>query len=405
MVKRAVKKVAEKKAVNKVVNRVILGILVFALVFTGALSAYTFYLGEKIEALGEQLAASQKQQAAEISALRDEMVAFKGETLATKAQTLARIDALDNELRGVAIEMEQSVIDAGKLYQEVSQGVVRISDGEKVLGSGFAFDSEGHILTPNHVVEGQNQIYIISPDGYTSPATIVGACEYSDIAVLKQSLPIPALTLADSTAVKAGEPVIVIGNPFDLPGTITSGIISQTNRFVEVKYDTKTQAVANIIQFDAAVNFGNSGSPLLNSKGEVIGMVIARVDPKLGDGAYYAVSSNKVRRVALSLIERGYFDYPWLGVEITNLTPQTARARNLETVNGALVTTVRAATPAEAAGIRVDDIIVAINGTLVQEVADLTCYLGEYASPDDEVTLALIRDGAKIELPVKVGKR
>jgi len=401
MVKRAVKKVAEKKAVN----RVILGILVFALVFTGALGVYAFHVGAKIEALGEQLAASQKQQAAEISALRDEMITFKGETLAIKTQTLARIDALDNKLRGVAIEMEQSVIDAGKLYQEVSQGVVRISDGEKVLGSGFAFDSEGHILTPQHVVEGQSQIYIISPDGYTSPATIVGACEYTDIAVLKQSLPIPALTLADSATVKVGEPVIVIGNPFDLPWTLTSGIVSQTNRFVEVGYDTKTQWVANIIQFDAAVNFGNSGSPLLNSKGEVIGMVIARVDPTLGDGVYYAISSNKVRRVASSLIERGSFDYPWLGVEIANLTPETARARNMETVNGALVTTVMPATPAEAAGIRVDDIIVAINGTLVQEVADLTCYLGEYASPDDEVTLALIRDGAKIELPVKVGKR
>jgi len=205
--------------------------------------------------------------------------------------------------------------------------------------------------------------------------------------------------------VKVGEPVIVIGNPLGLPEAITSGIVSQTNRFAEVGYDTKTQWVASIIQFDAAVNFGNSGSPLLNSKGEVIGMVIARVDPTLGDGVYYAVSSNKVRRVALSLIERGSFDYPWLGVEIANLTPETARARNLETVNGALVKTVMPATPAEAAGIKVDDIIVAINGTLVQEVADLTCYLGEYASPDDEVTLALIRDGAKIELPVKVGKR
>jgi len=394
-----------KKVVKKVANRVILGVLVSALVFTGTLCTYAFHLGAKIDALSEQLVASQKQQAAEISALCDEMITFKGETLAIKTQTLARIDALDNELRGVAIEMEQSVIDAGKLYQEVSQGVVRISDGEKVLGSGFAFDSEGHILTPQHVVEGQSQIYIISPDGYTSPATIVGACEYTDIAVLQQSLPIPALTLADSTMVKVGEPVIVIGNPLGLPEAITSGIVSQTNRFVEVGYDTKTQWVASIIQFDAAVNFGNSGSPLLNSKGEVIGMVIARVDPKLGDGVYYAVSSNKVRRVALSLIERGSFDYPWLGVEIANLTPETARARNLETVNGVVVKTVIPVTPAEAAGIKVDDIIVAINGTLVQEVAELTCYLGEYASPDDEVTLALIRDGAKIELPVKVGKR
>ncbi len=163
--------------------------------------------------------------------------------------------------------------------------------------------------------------------------------------------------------------------------------------------------MANIIQFDAAINSGNSGSPLLNSKGEVIGMVVARIDPKLGDGVYYAVSSNKVKRVALSLIERGSFDYPWLGVEITDLTPETAKTRNLETVNGALVKTVISATPAEAAGIKVDDIIVAINGTPVRNIADLTCYLGEHTSPGDEVTLTLLRDGTKIELPIKAAKR
>lgn len=380
-----------KKVVNKMVNKVLIGVVALALVIAGASGAYTFYLGE-------QLAASQEQQAAEISALRHEMVA-QGE------ETLARLDALDNELKGVALEMEQSLINAAELYYEVSPGIVRISNGKEVIGTGFAFDAEGHILTPQHVVEGQNLIYIISADGHTSPATIIGACGYSDIAVLKQSLPTPALTLVDSTTVKAGEPIIVIGNPLGLPGTITSGIVSQTNRLVEVRYDTKTQGVANLIQFDAAVNFGNSGSPLLNSKGEAIGMVIARVDPGMGEGVYYAVSSNKLKRVALSLIKQGSFDYPWLGVEITNLTPETARVRNRETINGVLVTRVIAATPAEAAGIKVDDIILAIKGAPVQEVADLTCYLGEYVSPGDRVTLTLMRGGVTIELPLTVGKR
>jgi serine protease Do len=381
-------------------NKAIIGVLIFVVVVTGALGTYTFRLGEEIDALSEQLSVSHQQQAAEISALHQEMATFKGEALASTREALARIDALDTE-------MEQSVINAGKLYQEVSQGIVRISDGEGIVGSGFAFDTDGHILTPQHVVEGQDQIDVILPDGRTSPAAVVGSCQYSDIAVLalEQSLPIPALTLADSTTVKVGEPVIVIGTPLDLPGTVTSGIVSQTHRFAEVEYDLGTRWVANLIQFDAAVNFGNSGSPLFNSKGEVIGMVVARVDPTLGDGVYYAISSNKVRRVALSLIERGYFDYPWLGVEIADLTPETARAKNLETVNGVLVRTVIPATPAEAAGIKVDDIIVAINGTLVRDVADLTCYLGEYASPGDEVRLALLRDGAKMELSLKVGKR
>jgi S1-C subfamily serine protease len=381
----------------KKVNKVLIGVLALALVLVGASGAYTFYLGK-------QLSASQKQQAAEISALHDEVTTLKGETL-------DRIDTLDNELKGVALGMGESVINAGELYQEVSQSIVRVSNGKEVLGSGFVFDAQGHILTPQHVVAGQNLLYIISADGHTTSAISIGACEYSDIAVLRQLFPtpaflsIPALTLADSTQVKAGEPIIVIGNPLNLPGTITSGIVSQINRFAEVGYDSTTRGVANLIQFDAAVNFGNSGSPLINSKGEVIGMIIARIDPSVGEGIYFAASSNKLKRVTRSIIERGHFDYPWLGVEVTNLTPETAMVRNLETIDGALVKTVSPASPAEAAGIRADDIIVAINGTPVQETADLTSYLGEYASPGDEVTLTLMRAGAKIELALIVGKR
>ena len=395
-------------------NKVIIGILVFLLLLTGTLCAYAFNLTEeigalseqlvvsqeKIDALSERLVVTQKEQAAQISALNDELATFSGETL-------ARIDTLGDELRGVTTELEQSVINASKLYQEVSQSIVRISDGEETVGSGFAFGPDGHIVAPQHVVEGRAQIDVILPDGSTSAATIIGTCEYSDIAVLalEQSLTIEAMTVTDSATVRVGEPIIVIGNPLELPGTITSGIVSQTNRFVGVEYDAKIRWVANLIQFDAAVNFGNSGSPLLNSKGEVIGMVIARVDPKLGDGVYYAVSSNKVKRVATSLIERGSFDYPWLGVEVVNLTPETVRARDLATANGVLVKKIIADSPAEVAGIKVNDIIVAIDGMTVRGVADLTCYLGEHKSPHEVATLALIREGAEMELSLKIGKR
>lgn len=388
-------------------NKVIIGILIFVLVLTGALGAYALHLTEEIDALGQQLEVSQKQQAAQIGALSDEMTTFRGETLASKKETLARIDTLDDELRGVATELGQSVINAGKLYQEVSKGIVRISDGEKIVASGFAFGTDGYIVTPQHVVEGRDQIDVILPDGSISVAAIVGSCQHSDIAVLtlEQRLTVEALTLADSATIRVGEPTIVIGNPLELPRTMTSGIVSQTHRFVEVRYDSKSRCVANLIQFDAAVNFGNSGSPLLNSKGEVIGMVVARVDPELGDGVYYAISSNKIRRVALSLIDRGSFDYPWLGVEIANLTPETVRARKLETANGALVKKIIADSPAEVAGIKVNDVIVAIDEVTVREVADLACYLGEYKSLNEVVTLALVRDGAKLELSLEIGRQ
>jgi len=205
--------------------------------------------------------------------------------------------------------------------------------------------------------------------------------------------------------VRVGEPIVTIGNPFNLPQTLTAGIVSQINRFVEIEYGSKARWVANLIQFDAAVNSGNSGSPLINSAGEAIGMVIARVNPNEGDGIYYAVSSNKVKRIATSLIDKGFFDYPWLGVEIADLAPQIVRARGLETANGVLVKKVLTGSPAVAAGIKVDDIIVAIDEMATRDTADLTSYLGEHKNPGELVSLTLIRDTTKLELSFKISTR
>jgi len=383
-----------------VINKAIIGILISLLVLTGALCTYSYNLNNEVSALTQQLSTFQKEETARIDALNNEWTTFR-------VETQAKIKTLDDELSSVTSQLSKAVIDANGIYQRTRQAIVKISDGQKIIGTGFVLDAKGHIVTPQHVVQDRAQIDVILSDGTLSVATVTGTCMYSDVAVLtsKEALNIEALTLADSSNVRVGEPVIVIGNPLDLPGTITSGIVSQTNRFVEISYDSGTRWVANLIQLDAAVNFGNSGSPLLNSKGEVIGMVIGRVDPNLGDGIYYAVSLNKVKRVADSIITRGSFDYPWLGVEIANLTPETVRARGLKTTNGVLVKGVITNTPAGAAGIKVDDIIMGIRGMAVQGTADLTSYLGEYMSIDEVVTLEIIRDGAKLELSVKLGKR
>ncbi len=314
---------------------------------------------------------------------------------------------MEDEISNVTAAFSPSVINASEVYQEVRQAIVRISNGERTIGSGFILDAQAHVVTAHHVTENLPNIYVILSDGRISSATIAGSCQHSDIAVLtlEDELTVDPLALADSATVKIGEPVVTIGNPFDLTETLTSGIVSQINRFVEIETDSETRWVANLIQFDAAANFGNSGGPLLNSEGKVIGMVIARVNPDEGDGIYYAASSNKIRRVAASLIDQGSFDYPWLGVSITNLTPQTAEDRELETTNGVLVKKVFADSPAKTAGIKVDDIIVAIDGMAVRDVADLTSYLGEHKSPDEEATLELIRDTTKMELSVEIGKR
>ena len=384
------------------------------MIVVGGLCFYTYTLSQQITYLSEQLAVFQQEQAAQIDTLSEELTTLKTETLirlgvleSEIGEATTRLDILEDEISDVTAAFSPSVINANEVYQEVRQAIVRVSNGERTVGSGFILDAQAHVVTAHHVTEDLSNIYVILSDGSISPATVAGSCQFSDIAVLtlEDELAVDPLTLADSAAVKIGEPVVTIGNPFELTETLTSGIVSQINRFVEIETNSGTRWVANLIQFDAAANFGNSGGPLLNSEGEVIGMVTARIKPDEGDGIYYAVSSNKIRRVTASLIDQGSFDYPWLGVEIINLTPQTAEDRELETTNGVLVKKVFADSPAKAAGIKADDIIVAIDGMAVRDVADLTSYLGEHKSPDEEATLELIRDTTKMELSVEIGKR
>ena len=422
-------------------NKVIIGILVFLVVLSGGLGYHSYTLSQQINSLGEQMTVWQTEQATQIDRLGGELTTLRGEILTRFGDlkgeidenliqigalqdkiggNLAKIDALKDRIDGTLAKintlegeirdttgLSQSVIDANEVYQKVSQATVRISNGERTVGSGFIFDGEAHVLTAHHVVENLAEIYVVLPDGRISTATNTGSCLFSDVAVLtlEDELVVEPLKLADSASVRIGEPAATIGNPFDLTETLTTGIVSQINRYAEIDYDSQTRWVANLIQFDAAVNFGNSGCPLANTEGEVIGMVIARIEPDEGDGIYYAVSSNKIKRVAASLIAQGSFDYPWLGVGIVNLTPQMVQTRDLATANGVLVEKVLAESPAKAAGIKVDDIIVAIDGVALRDVAALTSYLGEYKSPGETATFALIRDATKLELSIEIGKR
>jgi S1-C subfamily serine protease len=419
------------------VNKVIIGILALILVLMGGIGYYSYTLSQQIEYLSEQLTISEMEQTARIDTLRGELIALRTETLSGLStledkigETMAEIDTLkeeivatqdsvaglEEEIEGVAsqadiledslTEFSRSVIDASAVYQKVSPVTVRISDGQSTIGSGLIFDTEGHVVTAHHVVEGLSQIYVILHDGRTSKATNIGHCERSDIAVLKleDNPAVEPLPLADSGQVRIGEAVVAIGSPFDLRDTLTSGIISQINRYTEIQYNTESRWVANLLQFDAAVNAGNSGCPLANSDGEIIGIVVARVFPSEGDGIYYAVAANKVKRVATAIIDQGYFDYPRVGIGLINLTPQIAQDRALETANGILVVEVLSESPAEAAGIKIDDIIVSIDDTPVTDSADINAYLGEFKSPGDIVTIGLIRGTTKLELELELGK-
>ncbi len=422
-------------------NKVIIGILVILVVLYSGLGYYSYTLTQQVAWLQGQLNSIRTEQntrtdnlSTELAIFREDVIAGIGQLKSSIEESQAQIsilgnetdenlakleslevrdseiltgmEALEGEISGIA-QSSSPVLDAAQVYETASQATVGISNGEDVIGSGFIYDTEVHVVTAYHVVESLSQIYVILPDGRVSKATTIGSSLYSDVVVLKldDELDIEPVTLADSTKIQVGEPVAVIGNPFDLEGTITTGIISQVNRQAEIESNVQTRLISNLIQFDAAVNYGNSGGPLLNSAGEVIGLVIARVQPGEGDGIYYAVSANKVRRVVTAIITRGVFDYPWLGIAISNLTPQIMQTLNLDTTNGVLVREVQVGAPAALAGIQIDDNIIAIDGFVIRNVADLTSYLGEYTSPGETVTITLIRSSVRRDLSLEVGKR
>ncbi|MFH1925621.1 MAG: trypsin-like peptidase domain-containing protein [Chloroflexota bacterium] len=422
-------------------NKITIGLLIFLLILAGGFGYYAYTSYQQMNLMREELSTFQTAQAAQTEAISGEIASLSNE-LQTEldslgadidksiahatdlegkvednlalidalgeevSENLDRIDTIGRELTK-ATEMAGFVIDAPDVYRKVSQAVIRISNGERTVGSGFIYDSEGHVLTAHHVIGDLEEIYVIISDGRVFAASLVGSNVFSDVAVLKlDGAPgVAPPAMSDSSQIKIGDPVAAIGSPFDLADSLSTGIVSQVNRYTEIEYDNQSRWVSNLIQFDAAVNFGNSGGPLFDSVGDVIGLVIARVGPEEGDGIYYAVSSNKVRRVADSIITRGYFDYPWLGVSISDLTPQQVQDMGLESINGVLVSQIVPDSPAEVADVQDDDIIIAIDGAEIKNVAALTSYLGEHLSPGEPTTLKVIRDTVTLEIAIEVGLR
>ena len=397
-------------------SRKVIVLLVLLLVIIGLLGGYCFNLNKGIVALTELQTETNNQirdMQISIDILNAKVTSLKEETASQTADIEDKISTLGTNIEDISTRIEDipSTIDAEGLYQEVKGSVVEIITeirGEEAIGSGFVFHSGRYVVTAYHVVKGANKVNVILHDGTISTVSRIIFCRYSDIAVLtlEHAAPVEPLTMGDSNAIAIGEPVIAIGSPFALSETVTSGIVSQRDRFITIDLgEGEQRAVANLIQCDASVNFGNSGGPLINAEGEVIGLVIARIDPFEGDGIYYAVSSNKLNRVAGSIIDNGYFDYPWLGIGLADVSPTEALSRQLNTISGALVTETMAGDPAAQAGVRVNDIIVAIDDTPVRKAADLASYLGESKSPHDWVTLTIIRNGEKLELSVQLAER
>lgn len=286
------------------------------------------------------------------------------------------------------------------------------------LGSGFVYDTQGRIITNNHVVDGSKTVDVTFVDGNTYSAKVVATDAFSDIAVLQitddfSSEHLTPLPLGDSSRLQVGQQVIAIGNPFGLSDTMTTGIVSQVGRLLP--NEEMGFSIPNVIQTDAAINPGNSGGPLLDLQGNVVGVNTA-ISSNTGEfsGIGFAIPSNAVARIVPHLIQDGKYDHPWLGIAGTSLTPDLAEKIGLpRDFKGVAIASVTPGGPADKAGIigttRNDipagDVVTAIDGHAVKRIEDIIFYIEEHASVGDRVTITVYRDGHSQDLTATLQAR
>ena len=310
-----------------------------------------------------------------------------------------------------------------EIFKMVEKSVVQIKgtsdtssrlQANSRLGSGFVYDTNRHIITNYHVAGGGRDLDITFMDGNIYHAKLIGSDPFTDLAVLYvQDVPKDKLTplpLGDSAKLSVGEQIAAIGNPFGLSGSMTSGIISGLGRIIPSDPSSGSQySIPNIIQIDAPINPGNSGGPLLNMKGEVIG-VNSAIFSTTGEfsGIGLAIPSNALNKVVPSLITKRSFNHPWLGLSGTNITPEIANVIGLKEPRGFLVVDVISGSPAEKAGIHGGEQLTSINGSqiplggdviekidnkTIRKIDDVLVYLETEKSIGDNVKISVFREG------------
>jgi 2-alkenal reductase len=334
----------------------------------------------------------------------------------------------------VTVESAQAIPLDGSLealYQNVLPGVVAIRT-PSALGSGFIYDGDGHVITNQHVVDGASTVEVAFSTGYKAIGTVIGSDADADIAVIKVNAPeeeIHPLPIGDSSTLLVGQPVVAIGNPFGLNGTMTMGIISGLGRTqpAHAAPDGGFFSTADIIQTDAAINPGNSGGPLFNLNGEVIGVnqsirtenINEITGNAVNSGVGFSISINLVKRIVPFLIRDGKYEYPYLGISSTSdLGLAEVEALGLSQFTGAYVITVVPDGPADQAGIRAGtqpssidglnaggDLIVGFDGKPVRTFDELLSYLIINKSPGDTSVLTILRDGQTLDITVTLGGR
>ncbi len=346
------------------------------------------------------------------NALRTELAAKPVITTSTTASTaavpVAPVAASTTNESNAAVQAVQKVQSAvvtviNTMPPQRSFGFFGQSTTQQptATGSGLVISPQGYIVTNNHVIDGYQTLEVVYADGTRVPATLVGTDQYADVAVIKVDGQVPAVAqLGDSNSVRIGETVIAIGSALgDFKNTVTEGVISAVGRSLDTGDGFSLE---NMLQTDAAINHGNSGGPLVNLAGQVIGIntAIVRGSAFSGDvaeGLGFSIPSNTVSDVASQLISQGYVDRPFLGIQWQSITPEIAKANGLPMDWGVYVQTVQASTAADKAGLRTGDIITQIGDYTIDDTNTFSGVLNKY-KVGDTVTLKVWRDGQTIDV-------
>ena len=326
------------------------------------------------------------------------------------------------EVTAIERSYEYSLID---IFEKSEASIVQVSvvrgESDGGMGSGFVYSDEGYVITNQHVVQDAERVMITFLDGEAYIGNVIGTDRDLDIAVVKvepTNTYLQPIKIGDSSKLKVGEKIAAIGNPFGLSGSMTSGIVSQMGRLLpqETGY-----SIPDVIQTDAAINPGNSGGPLINMKGEVVGINTA-IQSATGEfsGIGFAVPANTVKKVVPVLIQDGEFKHPWMGISGTDVDPELAEVRGLNSSKGFLVVSVIEGSPAETAGLlgvtetketdgrefALDgDIILSIDGETVRKISDILVHLQREKSVGDEMVLSVNRGGEILELTMVLEER
>ena len=344
-------------------------------------------------------------------------------------------DLLDNDAfrvgRVSTVEAADTELTLPDLFERTERSVVQVTatndpTEQGSLGTGFVYDDNGHIVTNNHVVAGTNNLAVAFYDGTIYSATLLGTDPFTDLVVLYvEDVPaekLAPLPLADSTKIRVGEQVAAIGNPFGLSSSMTSGIVSGVGRTIPAQNTGSLQFfIPDIIQTDAPINPGNSGGPLLNTRGEVIGVNTA-IRSSTGEfaGIGFAVPSNTIAKIIPSLIETGTFNHPWVGISGRDMTPGLASALELDEPRGVLVVEVVSGGPAEKAGLRGGDnptriegqtvplggdIILELDNNQIRKLDDILVYLQREKTVGDTLQVTILRDGTEMNIDLLLEAR